>query len=167
MAASRIAVVGFCVLVLGVALTVGVISVGAAGPTQVLRFNDPPGIDTGFGFDINGNAPPPVGGRFAISVRLQNAVAQFGKPAGATVGRALLDCSILAEPTSNFIDGTCYGIAHVPNGFVTFVGWPFGGHGTQHYAVTGGVGAYANDRGQITSVDQKNGRSLVTVRLFS
>jgi hypothetical protein len=75
----------------------------------VLRFNDPPIIDTGFGFDINGNAPPPVGGRFAISVRLLNAVD----------------------------------------------------------AVTGGVGAYANDRGQITSVDQKNGRSFVTVRLSS
>ena len=167
MVSSRLGVVGCCALVLGVALMAGVLPAGAAGPTQVLKFNDPAGVDTGFGFDINGNTLPPLGARFAITVRLQNAVSQFGKPAGATVGRAVLDCSVLSEPTPNFIDGTCYGIAHVPNGFVTFVGWPFAGNGIQHYAVTGGVGAYANDRGQITSVDQKNGRSLVTVSLYS
>jgi hypothetical protein len=154
-------------LLLAVAFAVGSVQAGAAKPTRVLRFNDPPGIDTGIGFDFNSNVTPPVGSHFVIAVRLENATPQFGKPAGATVGRALLDCTVLAEPTSEEIDGNCVGIAHVPDGFVTFDGWPFAGHGTQHYAITGGVGPYAAERGQITSVDQKNGRSLVTVSLYS
>ena len=150
-----------------VVLAIGAVQAGAAGPTRVLKFNDPGGTDTGIGFDFNSNVTPPVGSRFVIAVRLENEVAQFGKPIGATVGRALLDCSILAEPTPNELDGNCVGIAHVPDGFVTFDGWPFAANGKQHYAITGGVGPYARDRGQIISVDQKNGRSLVTVSLYS
>ena len=165
MFATRSGVIGACVL--GLVLTVAALPAQASAPTQVLKFNDAAGSSTGFGFDINSDALPPLGGRFAITVQLQNGVAQFGKPSGATVGRAVLDCSILSEPTSQEVDGTCYGIAHVPNGFITFVGWPYAGNGTQHYAITGGVGPYATARGQITSVDQKNGRSLVTVDLYS
>ena len=161
----RLAFSGACLLVL--VLAVAVLPAAASAPSQVLKFNDPAGTATGFGFDINSNTLPPVGARFAITVHLQNGVTQFGKPSGATVGRAVLDCSILAEPTSEELDGTCYGIAHVPNGFITFVGWPYAGNGTQHYAITGGVGPYATARGEITSVDQKNGRSLVTVNLYS
>ena len=140
---------------------------GAAGPARVLRFDDPGGTTTGIGFDFGSNVTPPVGTRFVIAVTLENGIAQFGKPVGAIVGRARLDCSILTEPTPEELDGNCVGIAHVPDGFITFDGWPFAGQGTQHYAITGGVGPYATDRGQIVSVDEKNGRSSVTVSLYS
>jgi len=166
MFARRLAVMSGFLLV--VVFAVGALQAGAAAPTRVLKFNDPAGTTTGIGFDFNSNAVPPVGSHFVITVRLQNGTSQFGKPAGATVGRALLDCSILSEPTPEMPDGNCVGIAHVPDGFITFDGWPFAAdNGPQHYAITGGVGPYATDRGQIVSVNQKNGRSLVTVNLYS
>ncbi len=153
---------------LGLSLIVGALQAGAAGSTQVLRFADSTSSFTGVGFDAsNPNAVPPVGASFVITIHLKNAVAQFGKPAGAVVGRVLLDCEVLSlnSPTG---DGICSGIAHVPDGFFTF-----GGNGgftnarVNYYAITGGVGPYANDRGQIRVVNSQNGGSSATVTLSS
>jgi len=67
----------------------------------------------------------------------------------------LVDCTILAV-TSESIDGVCSGIIHVPDGYLTF-----GGNGAftskakaKHWSISGGVGPYANDRGEIASAHE-------------
>jgi len=168
MVAKRLGVVsGFF---LGLVLMIGVVQAGAAGSTKVLMFYNPPGTTSGVGFDAsNPNAIPPVGSSVIIRVRLQNVGSQFGKPAGATVGRVLLDCTVLVVDTSaQTLDGICSGIAHVPDGYLTFVGnGGFGSARVNYYAITGGVGPYANDRGEIKVVNNKNGSSVATVTLSS
>lgn len=157
-------------LVVALVLMIGVVQAGAQGSTQVLKFYDTAGTETGVGFDLNNqNAVPPVGGSIVIALRLKNIGSQFGKPSGATVGRVLLDCTVLAvDASAPYIDGVCSGIAHVPNGFFTF-----GGNGglvnakVTHYDITGGDGPYANDRGQIVVVSAANGSSDATVTLSS
>ena len=170
MSVKRLGVFTSCVI--GFVLMIAVVQAGAAGSTQVLKFYDSAGTETGVGFDAsNPNAVPPVGGSFVIALRLKNIGSQFGKPSGATVGRVLLDCTVLAVNTSApYLDGLCSGIAHVPNGFFTF-----GGNGglananakMTHYDITGGDGPYANDRGQIMVVNNANGSSVATVTLSS
>lgn len=147
------------------ALAAGVAQAGAQGPTRVLKFSNPPGTFTGIGFPTSGNAVPPVGSRAIISVRLRNVGSQFGKPSGTIVGRALLDCTVLAVSPPN-IDALCNGVAHVPDGFLTFSGNGLGNSRVTYYDVTGGVGAYANDRGQIKVVNLANGGSVATVTLY-
>ena len=153
--------------VLGFVLMIGVVEAGAAGSTKVLRFSNPASQATGVGFNVNSNAAPPVGASLVITIHLQNVGSQFGKPSGATVGRVLLDCTVLSvDTTTRSIDGICTGIAHVPNGFFTFAGnGGFSDAKIIHYAITGGVGPYANDRGQITVVNAANGSSAATVAL--
>jgi hypothetical protein len=151
-------------------LSLGTAAATAAGPGAVLKFDDPPGVQTGIGFNLNSNAAPPIGAGIAIAVRIVNAAPQFGKPAGATVGHALLQCTILSEPDpqQGDLDGYCSGIAHVPNGYLTFAGnGIFANASTQIYAITGGVGPYADARGQIVSSRGRDGRSDVTVELES
>jgi len=98
-------------------------------------------------------------------VQLRNVGSQFGKPSGAIVGRALLDCAVLAVNPPN-IDALCNGVAHVPDGFITFSGNGLSNTKVAYYDVTGGVGAYANDRGQIKVVSLANGGSVATVTLY-
>jgi len=152
-----------------VMLSLGAGAAGASGPGTVFKFDDPPSVSTGTGgFNLNSNAAPPIGAGVAISVRIVNAVSQFGKPAGTTVGHALLQCTILSDPDpqQDDFDGYCSGIAHLPNGFLTFAGnGIFADTSTQVYAITGGVGPYADARGQIVSSRGKDGRSNVTVEL--
>ena len=103
-----------------------------------------------------------------IVLRLRNMGSQFGKPSGAIVGRVLLDCTVLVENLPQGIDSICTGIAHVPNGFFTFGGnGGFSNARVAYYDITGGVGPYANDRGQIKVVSNTNGSSEATVTLFS
>jgi hypothetical protein len=147
------------------ALAVGAVQAGAQGSTRVLKFSNPPGTFTGIGFPANGNAAPPVGARAILTVRLHNIGSQFGKPGGAIVGRALLDCVVLAANPPN-IDALCSGVAHVPDGFITFSGNALGNAKVTYYGITGGVGAYANDRGQIKVVSTANGGSIATVTLY-
>jgi hypothetical protein len=167
MLAKRLgALTGF---VLGLAL-IGVVQASAAGSTTVLKFHDASSQFTGVGFNANDpNAVPPLGSRVVITVRLQNTGAQFGKPSGAIVGRVLLDCTVLVvDSSAHVLDGICDGIAHVPNGFFTFAGnGAFSNARVNHYAITGGVGPYAHDRGQIKVVNNTNGSSDATVTLFS
>lgn len=147
----------------------GVVQAGATGTTRVLKFNDPPGVETAIGFNLNSNTPPPIGASVAVTVRLQNGAPQFGKPSGAIVGRVVEQCTVLASgSTPDALDGLCTGIAHVPDGYFTFSGnGIFATASAQHYDITGGVGPYANARGQATNVNLKNGRGLVTINLSS
>ena len=99
---------------------------------------------------------------------MENIGSQFGKPSGAKVGHVLLQCTVLlVDVPQQTIDGICSGIAHVPDGFFTF-----GGNGgftnghVSYYDITGGVGPYANDRGQIKVVNAANGSSNATVTLY-
>jgi hypothetical protein len=154
---------------LGIAFSLGTVAAGAAGAPTVLKFSNSPSSAVGIGFDANDpNAVPPVGSSIAIQLKLRNAVAQFGKPVGAIVGRVLLQCTVLQENSAQDEDGVCSGIAHVPNGYFTF-----GGNGgftnarVNYFDITGGVGPYANDRGEIKVTNNANGSSSATVTLES
>ena len=161
MSPKRLLALGACVL--GLVLTVGVIDAGAAAPTRVLKFINGSTSFVGIGFNANGNVAPPVGSRFAITLRIKNDGSQFGRPSGATVGRVLIECTILSEPTPQTADGNCFGIAHVPDGFFTFEGsGPLGNAKVNYWAITGGVGAYANARGEL-----KTGGKHAVVTIYS
>jgi hypothetical protein len=154
-------------LFLGLVLMIGVVQAGAAGATKVLKFSNTHSQATGVGFNANSNATPPLGSSLIITIHLQNVGSQFGKPSGTVVGRVLLDCTILAV-NSQFGDGICSGIAHVPNGFFTFGGnGGFSNAKVNYYAITGGIGPYANDRGEIKVTNGANGNSSAVVTLYS
>ena len=55
-------------------------------------------------------------------------------------------------------------IAHVPDGYLTFSGG-LAETRVVWFDVTGGVGPYANDRGEIKVVNSANGSSNATVTL--
>jgi hypothetical protein len=156
-----------CCIASVVVLAAGALQAGATGSATVLRFADSPSAAVGIGFNANDpNAIPPIGSSIDIQLRLRNATAQFGKAAGAIVGRVLLQCTVLAENSPNDIDGICSGIAHVPNGFFTFGGnGGFSNARINYFDITGGVGPYADERGQITVVNHANGGSSATVTL--
>ena len=151
---------------LGVALIFGATQAGAAGSTTVLKFDDGSATVTALGFNESSNTPPPVGAQEVLALVIKNHGDQFGKPSGAAVGHVLIDCTVLNVTPQN-ADGVCSGIAHVPDGYFTF-----GGDGIfqnnakpNHWAITGPVGPYANDRGQIVVTNYKNGRSLAVATL--
>lgn len=160
---------GLVVSAVGWLLAVGVVQAGAASPSKVLKFDDTPTVATSVGFDPNSSAPPPIGAHQIIGLRLENAGSQFGKSTGTKVGRVLIDCTVMSvDAARELVDGNCFGIAHVPNGFFTFEGnGGLTGARIAHWAVTGGVGPYADDRGEITVVNNANGSSVATVTLYS
>jgi hypothetical protein len=167
MYAKRLSVL--VLLAASVVLIVGVLQAGAAGPVKVLKFDDSVATVTSIGFSQDSNTPPPIGARQVIRVVLENDGSQFGKPSGTKIGRALLDCTILAiNYAAQSLDGNCDGIAHVPDGFFTFEGnGPLNGGKVNHYAITGGIGPYANDRGELKVVNNGNGTSTATITLYS
>jgi hypothetical protein len=145
---------------------IGTTSASAALPT----FQEPPlplhfanGREIGLGFNLNASPNAvlpvlPVGSRFAVTYVLVNGELAFGKSSGARVGRILIECTVLAETP----DGMCDGIAHLPDGFITFSGnGPFTRSKVEHWAITGGVGAYANVRGEITVTTVPGGANAV------
>jgi len=151
---KRSSFVGGCAL--GLVLATGV-QAQAAAPGRVLTFINGPTNSVGVGFDINGNTAPPVGSRLEFTLRIKNSGTQFGKPSGTIVGRVLIDCVVISEPTPQTADGNCFGIAHVPDGFFTFEGnGPISNQKVQYYAITGGVGPYADVRGEIKSVGERD-----------
>jgi hypothetical protein len=146
---------------LGLALTLGAAQGGAVGSPGVVALYAPhvqltwlmPGRESG---PATGAATT-IGSQAILSARLYNRTIQFGKPTGSTVGRLLLDCTVLNVPT----DGNCTGIVHLPNGFFLI-----GGNGPfvvspRHYAITGGVGPYATARGQVTITTTPKGVSVI------
>lgn len=156
-------------VVLGVVLLSGVVQAGAATPWKVLKFYNPPAAETAIGFNENSNSPPPVGAQQVIQVVLQTVGSEFGKTSGTKIGHVVIDCEVLSvNLTAQTLDGTCSGIAHVPDGYFTFGGDGIfqNGH-TNYWAITGGVGPYANDRGEIKVVNNTNGSSVDTVTLSS
>jgi len=165
MSGRRLGVLTAGALALG--LMIGLVQAGAQGSPTVLKFASPPAVVTAVGFNGNSNTPPPVGASIVVTIHLTNAVAQFGKSSGATVGRVLIQCTVLAL-NSQFGDGICSGIVHVPNGYITFGGnGAFSNAPVDYYAITGGVGPYASDRGEIVVTNHKNGSSSAVVTLSS
>ncbi len=153
---------------LGAAVMFGTTPAGATGPAKVLKFENSAATVTLVGASTDPNTAPPIGASEVIALVLRNSGAQFGKPSGTAVGHVLIQCTVLSVNPPNG-DGVCSGIAHVPNGYFTF-----GGDGIfqnnakpNHWAITGGVGPYSNDRGQIKVVNHSNGTSSATVTLSS
>jgi hypothetical protein len=149
MIARRLGIV--MVGMLGLVLMLGAPSAGAAGPTRVLKLqlSHVQGQWTGpyWNRHTTPETPPPVGEQVNVTGLVVNDAVLFGKATGARVGRILLECTVLAES-----DGLCTGIVHVPDGFFTIAGnGPFSKATLRHYAITGGSGAYANARGEMTT----------------
>jgi hypothetical protein len=162
---KRLGLLSLCTV--GLVLMIGVEQVSAAAPSRVLKFNDAAGQFVGVGFNANDpNAVPPIGSSGITTLKLENIGSQFGKPTGATVGRVALDCIIMDY--TRYPDGNCFGIAHVPDGYFTFEG--NGGLNDAriaYYDITGGVGPYADDRGEIRVVNKSDGGSTATVTLYA
>ena len=159
MSIKRVSLVAACALGLVVAS-----GAGAAGTPKVFSFTSQHGILTWI--PALGGSPADavkqVGSTAALTMRIANASEQFGKPAGTTVGRILLDCRLLSVPS----DGLCTGIVHVPNGYFLIGGnGPFT-TGPRHYAITGGIGPYANARGEVTIATTAAQTSQIGVMLL-
>jgi hypothetical protein len=157
--------VAACAIV-GLLLVGGSSAATTAKPSVVLKLVSRATSFTPFGFPTNQNQQPPIGASYILHAALFNQVTQFGKPAGAQVGTVEIQC-VFASNLRNL----CNGVAHVPNGFLTFAGANLiNGGPTEWYAVTGGVSGYATSRGQIkaTDVGGSNGnKTNVTVTLYN
>ena len=160
MSVKRLGMLIACVLSL--VLTIGLAQAGGAGSPRVMAFVShhvlltwvPPG-----GKGSSATAVRTIGSTAVLTARFSNRSAQFGKPPGTSVGRFLLDCTVLNVPA----DGLCTGIVHVPDGFFLI-----GGNGPfvqspRRYAITGGVGPYANAQGQVTITTTSQGDSVIDV----
>jgi hypothetical protein len=160
---NRFVALAALVVGLSLAMSAGVADGGTAGSKRVLEFGEIHVRATPAGLAADSTAAP-VGSTLAIKGLLVNNTPQFGKPRGAVVGRILLGCTVLSVP----LDGICTGIVHVPDGFFTIAGnGPFTGTSLRYYAITGGVGAYANDRGELETAILSIGRQLARVTLYS
>ncbi|MEP7224520.1 MAG: hypothetical protein ABI783_06155 [Actinomycetota bacterium] len=137
---------------------------GTAAPKRVLMLTSTTTYytPTPLGFNANENAPAPIGSGYIADIALFNQRSQFGKPSGARIGSAELQCAVASR-----LRDLCTGVAHLPNGFSTFSNAPrHNANPVTWYAVTGGVAGYATARGQIkvTSVaDSSNSKSYVVV----
>jgi len=96
---------------------------------------------------------PSAGDRTVEATRLLNAVPQFGKPAGAVVGRDQ-GTTVLDSRTS----ATARGLAFLPGGTLTIDGRikPDRAHGGFTIPVTRGTGAFAGARGTLWVVRVAN-----------
>jgi hypothetical protein len=145
-------------------IMVGASSAGAAaGGTTVLHFRLAGVSEFTVGYSKFSLTPPPVGSQMVYVGAVYNTDVQFGKPFDAPVGRILVDCTTLVSSPP---DGVCTGIVHVPDGFFTFAGnGVYTRYTRDHYGITGGVGPYANARGQITNLRYRTGGHM-TVTLI-
>jgi len=109
--------------------------------------------------------PPQAGVRFVFQDRAYNRGAQFGKPAGAPIGRAEGVCTLIAVTKKP--QAQCLITAHVPDGQIVVAGEGNPGAKITRYAVVGGLGAYANARGSVTGTALSPTRSLIVVHLSS
>jgi hypothetical protein len=106
--------------------------------------------------------PPQIGGRLIFTDALYNRAAQFGKPAGARIGRAEGVCTIVSLGTAQ-----CTITAHVPNGQLVVMGAMVlrRGLGTNRFGVVGGSGAYGNANGTTTGRDISDTKSVIDIDL--
>jgi hypothetical protein len=151
MSATRFGALTACVLAL--VLMIGAAQAGAGGATRVLQLRLVELHNEGWtgpywNRHTSPQTAPPVGEQAHIAGIVVNNVAQFGHSTNARVGRLGLDCTVLTKAG----DGLCVGIVHVPDGFFTISGnGPFVDASVRHYAITGGIGPYANARGEMTT----------------
>jgi hypothetical protein len=111
---------------------------------------------------IEKSAPPQVGGRLMFRDLNYNRVPQFGKPAGALIGRSEGICTLIAP---NPPQAQCLITAHAPDGQIVVAGEGDPGAKVTHYAILGGLGAYAGARGTVTATALSETKSLVVVHL--
>ena len=120
-----------------VAVTAGG-ALASTGPSRVLKLVSTTSQFTPIWFSPNSNTPPPVRASYIIGFTLFNPAPQFGKPAGASVGGIELQCVVASS-----LRDMCNGVAHLPNGFLTFSNpQPQNGGAVSWYAITGGVAGY-------------------------
>ena len=112
---------------------------------------------------VSRQSPPQVGIRFVFQDRAYNRSRQFGLPAGAPIGRAEGVCTLIAVTRKP--EAQCLITAHVPDGQIVLAGEGDPGAKVTHYAVVGGLGAYANARGWVTGTALSNSKTLITVHL--
>src|SRR5439155_22238424 len=113
---------------------------------------------------IDKSVPPQAGGRLMFRDLNYNRVPQFGKPAGALVGRSEGICTLIApEPPQ----AQCLITAHAPDGQIVVAGEGDPGAKVTHYAILGGIGAYAGARGTVTATALSETKSLIVVHLDS
>jgi hypothetical protein len=109
------------------------------------------------------SAPPQVGTRFIFRDVSYNRAAQFGKPAGALIGRAEGVCTLIAlaaKPAAQ-----CMITAHLPDGQVVIAAEGDPGAKVTKYAIVGGIGAYANARGFVTATALSETKSVIVAHL--
>jgi hypothetical protein len=109
--------------------------------------------------------PPQIGLRFVFRDVAYNRGAQFGKPAGAPIGRSEGVCTLIAATRKP--QAQCMITAHLPDGQVVVAGASDPGGKVTRYAVVGGLGAYTNARGSVTSTALSATKSLIVVHLTS
>jgi hypothetical protein len=98
------------------------------------------------------------GDRVLMRDRLVNVAKQFGKPAGAVVGR---DEGVLILTSAS--SGTFDGVATLPGGTIRLHGVIR--DGIETYSVAGGTGKYAHARGTITVGSGKSPLNTYHLRL--
>jgi hypothetical protein len=108
------------------------------------------------------SAPPKIGDRIVFKDVMYNRAVQFGKPSGALVGRAEGVCTLMSSTKP---EAQCLITAHVPNGEIVVVGEGDPGAKLVHYAITGGIGAYANARGMVVARTISDTKTLIQVQL--
>jgi hypothetical protein len=109
--------------------------------------------------------PPQVGLRFVFQDIAYNRGEQFGKPAGAPIGRSEGVCTLIAVTRKP--QAQCLITAHVPNGQIVVAGEGDPGAKITNYAIVGGLGAYANARGWVTGTALSPTKTLIVVHLNS
>jgi hypothetical protein len=132
---------------------------GGASTSETLQF-----VNVQKQFSIVPSGQPQVGSRTIFTSTIYNRVSQFGKPAGALVGHTEVVCTIVSRTAAQ-----CLVTAHVPNGQIVAAGAMVTRRGpaTNHFAITGGAGAYGTVRGTVVSRDLSPTRSLVVLHLTS
>jgi hypothetical protein len=114
----------------------------AGGPTQLLVIQVK-SVDAGASADDKAPKGPSRGDRLLERSRLLNVRKQFGKPAGALVGR---DQAIVILTSTRA--GRVAGVATLPGGTIRF-GGAVRLDGVESIPVTGGTGRYAKARGTL------------------
>ena len=115
--------------------------------------------------ELSRNEAPQVGLRFVFQDAAYNRRAQFGKPAGARIGRAEGVCTLIA--VTKRPEAQCTITAHMPDGQIVLAGEGDPGAKVSRYAIVGGVGAYANARGWVVTTALSQTKTLVVAHLTS
>ena len=86
---------------------------------------------------VSPQSPPQVGLRFVFQDRTYNRGSQFGKPAGAAIGRAEGVCTLISagRPPA----AQCLITAHVPDGQIIVAGEGNPGAKVTHYGIAPGT----------------------------